>query len=72
LIEGMNSLGASKADKNKFETLNAQKDNLFRKGAEELERFTKVNGKNQNILTQLKNIYGTLGDSRNFQRIKNY
>jgi tetratricopeptide repeat protein len=43
---------------------------LFKKGAEILENFTKSNGNVENILEQLKNIYGALGDSANFQRVK--
>ena len=70
LIEQMNSLGNSKADIAKFESLRDQKDGLFKKGAEILENFIKTNGNNNNILEQLKNIYGALGDNANFQRVK--
>ena len=70
LIEQMNKLGNSKADIAKFEALRDQKDGLFKKGAEVLENYTKTNGNVENILEQLKNIYGALGDSANFQRVK--
>ena len=70
LIEQMNGLGNSKADIAKFEALRDQKDGLFKKGAEVLENYTKTNGNVENILEQLKNIYGALGDSANFQRVK--
>ena len=70
LIEQMNKLGNSKADIAKFEALRDQKDGLFKKGAEVLENYTKANGNVENILEQLKNIYGALGDSANFQRVK--
>ncbi|ATA67156.1 hypothetical protein CGC48_00080 [Capnocytophaga cynodegmi] len=70
LVEQMNSLGNSKADIAKYEELRVQKDNLFKKGAEILENYYKTQGKNENILEQLKNIYGALGDSANFQRVK--
>ena len=70
LIEQMNKLGNSKADIAKFEALRDQKDGLFKKGAEVLENYTKTNGNVENILEQLKNIYGALGDSTNFQRVK--
>ncbi|GIM52077.1 hypothetical protein CAPN004_11070 [Capnocytophaga cynodegmi] len=70
LVEQMNSLGNSKADIAKYEELRVQKDNLFKKGAEILENYYKTQGRNENILEQLKNIYGALGDSANFQRVK--
>lgn len=70
LIEQMNALGNSKADIAKFEQLRNQKDDLFKKGAQILENFIKSNGNEENILEQLKNIYGALGDSANFQRVK--
>ena len=66
----MNALGNSTADVKKFNELRDQKDDLFKKGAEILENFTKSNGNVENILEQLKNIYGALGDSANFQRVK--
>ncbi|MDO4229778.1 MAG: tetratricopeptide repeat protein [Capnocytophaga sp.] len=70
LVEEMNSLGNSKADTQKYEELRQKKDGFFKKGAEILENYHKTQGKNENILEQLKNIYGALGDSANFQRVK--
>ncbi|AMD85354.1 Tetratricopeptide repeat-containing protein [Capnocytophaga haemolytica] len=70
LIEEMNKLGNSAADIKKFNELKAQKETLFKKGAEVLENYTKANGNDNSILEQLKNIYGALGDSANFQRLK--
>lgn len=70
LVEQMNTLGNSKADTMKYEELREQKDGFFKKGAEILENYLKTQGKNETILEQLKNIYGALGDSANFQRVK--
>ncbi len=70
LVEQMNALGNSKADTIKYEELREQKDGFFKKGAEVLENYHKTQGKNETILEQLKNIYGALGDSANFQRVK--
>ena len=70
LIDEMNSLGNSKADIARYDELKEQKDSLFRDGAIILEDAIKVNADNQGILTQLKNIYGALGDNDNFLRIK--
>lgn len=70
LIDEMNSLGNSKADIAKYDELKEKKDSLFRDGAIILEDAIKVNPDNQGILTQLKNIYGALGDNDNFLRVK--
>lgn len=70
LIDDMNQLGNSKADIQKYDELKAKKDSLFMEGADILEEALKTNPDNQGILTQLKNIYGALGDTENFQRLK--
>lgn len=70
LIDDMNALGTSREDIAKYDELKEQKDSLFMKGAEVLEEALKVNPDNQSILTQLKNIYGAMGDNENFMRIK--
>lgn len=70
LIDEMNALGNTKADIEKYEALKQKKDDLFLEGATILEDALKTNPDNQGILTQLKNIYGALGDTENFQRIK--
>lgn len=69
-IDEMNSLGNSRADIAKYEELKTKKDSLFQTGAETLEEALKTNPDNQGILTQLKNIYGAMGDNDNFMRIK--
>ena len=70
LIDDMNELGTSRADAQKYDELKTKKDDLFRKGAEILEEALKTNTDNEGILSQLKNIYGALGDNENFMRIK--
>ncbi len=70
LIDEMNALGMSKADVAKYDELKAKKDSLFKDGAQILENGLKTNPGNQAILTQLKNIYGALGDNDNFMRVK--
>lgn len=70
LIDEMNSLGSSKADIARYEELKQQKDDLFREGAVILEDALKLKPDNPGVLTQLKNIYGALGDTENFMRIK--
>ncbi len=70
LIDEMNGLGNSKADIARYDELKQEKDNLFTEGATVLEDALKTNPGNQGILTQLKNIYGAMGDNDNFMRIK--
>lgn len=70
LIDEMNSLGNSKADIARYEELKEKKDGLFNQGANVLEEALKSNPDNQGILTQLKNIYGAMGDNDNFMRVK--
>ena len=69
-IDEMNGLGNSKADIARYEELKKEKDALFREGATILEDALKINPDNQSILTQLKNIYGALGDTENFMKVK--
>ncbi|MBT8311733.1 MAG: tetratricopeptide repeat protein, partial [Flavobacteriaceae bacterium] len=70
LIDEMNSLGNSRADIAKYDELKMKKDELFLEGVTVLEDALKANPDNQGILSQLKNIYGALGDTENFMRIK--
>lgn len=70
LIDEMNSLGNSRADIARYDELKEKKDNLFMEGAKVLEEALKTNPDNQGVLSQLKNIYGALGDNENFMRVK--
>ncbi|MGB5499935.1 MAG: tetratricopeptide repeat protein, partial [Maribacter sp.] len=69
-IDEMNSLGNSRADIARYEELKQQKDDLFKQGAMVLEDALKINPDNQGLLSQLKNIYGAMGDNENFMRVK--
>ena len=70
LIDEMNSLGNSRADIARYDELKQKKDDLFVEGAKVLEKALESNPDNQSVLTQLKNIYGALGDNENFMRVK--
>lgn len=70
LIDEMNSLGTSRADAARYDELKAKKDDLFLEGATILENALKISPDDQSVLSQLKNIYGALGDTENFKRIK--
>lgn len=71
LVDQMNTLAMStkKADLDKYDVLKEQKDDLFRESAAVLEAALTSLPSNNDILTQLKNIYGALGDNENFKRI---
>ncbi|MDM9632477.1 tetratricopeptide repeat protein [Robiginitalea aurantiaca] len=70
LIDDMNALGTSRADLEQYDAYKSQKDELFKEGAKVLEDALKTNPDNEAVLSQLKNIYGALGDNENFMRIK--
>ncbi|MEN8789578.1 MAG: tetratricopeptide repeat protein, partial [Flavobacteriaceae bacterium] len=70
LIDEMNTLGSSRADIARYDELKKNKDDLFRQGAKVLEDALITNPDNQGILSQLKNIYGALGDTENFMKMK--
>lgn len=70
LIDDMNALGSSRADIAKYDELKQKKDDLFLEGAKILEDALTTNPDNQGVLSQLKNIYGALGDTDNFMRVK--
>ena len=70
LIDEMNSLGTSRADNARFDELKQKKEDLFIEASKVLEEALVTNPTNEGVLTQLKNIYGALGDNENFMRIK--
>ncbi|TVZ14949.1 tetratricopeptide repeat protein [Maribacter sp. MAR_2009_72] len=70
MIDEMNSLGNSRADIAKYDELKKKKDGLFKQGADILEEALKTNPENENIMIQLKNIYGAMGDNENFMKMK--
>ena len=70
LIDVMNKLGSSRRDIAIYDDLKAEKQAFFKKAAEALEAGLAANANNADLLSQLKNIYGALGDNENFMRIK--
>ncbi len=70
LIDEMNTLGNSRKDIARYDVLKQKKDDLFGEGAKILEDALKLNPDNQGVLSQLKNIYGAMGDNDNFMRVK--
>jgi len=71
LIDQMNELAMSSkySDLDKYDALKKQKEEFFIEGAKVLEASLENLPGNQELLNQLKNIYGALGDNANFKRI---
>jgi len=70
LVEKMNSLGISRTDNIKYEQLQKQREELFLEAVPVLENLTEIDPSNVEALTTLKNIFGTIGDTANFNKIK--
>lgn len=70
LIDVMNKLGNSKKDIARYDVLKAQKQNFFKQAAATLESGLIANDSNLDLLGQLKNIYGAIGDNENYLRVK--
>lgn len=71
LVDQMNELAMSSksSDLDKYDALKKQKEEFFIEGAKVLEASLENLPGNQELLNQLKNIYGALGDNANFKRI---
>lgn len=72
LYEEMNQLGDSSADYKRYDELKAQKDELFKAGAEILEKFVQNNPnlKEAGVYNQLANIYSALGETEKYNTYK--
>lgn len=70
IVEQMNNLGTSAADNRKYDVLKAKREALFLEAAPFLEQLVKINPKNIEAITTLKNIFGTIGDTANFKKYR--
>ena len=72
LYDEMNKLGDSSADYKRYDELKAQKDQLFKAGAEILENFVANNPDvaEAGIFNQLANIYSALGETDKYNKYK--
>ncbi|MCH1433329.1 MAG: tetratricopeptide repeat protein [Flavobacteriaceae bacterium] len=69
IVEEMNSLGNSRADNARYDTLKTDRENLYRECIPILVKLVELN-KNQEAVKTLMNIYGTLGDNEGFIKMK--
>ena len=71
LVDQMNDLAMSNksSDLDKYDALKKQKEEFFIEASKVLEASLENLPGNKELLNQLKNIYGALGDNANFKRI---
>ncbi|RCL72169.1 MAG: tetratricopeptide repeat protein [Flavobacteriales bacterium] len=70
IVEEMNSLGTSASDNRKYDELKSKREALFLEAVPYLEQLVKINPKNADAITTLKNIFGTIGDTANFKKYR--
>jgi tetratricopeptide (TPR) repeat protein len=70
IIEQMNNLGTSSADFKKYDELDAQKNELYKKAIPFLEEALKGRPDNVDLLRTLMNIYSQTGDDDKYKALK--
>lgn len=70
LVDEMNALGTSAADNKKFDELQEKKNGLYKEAIPYLEKILSLDAKNASAIETLKNIYGAIGDTANFKKMK--
>ena len=66
----MNALGTSSADFKKYDELEVQKNNLYKKAIPFLEVALKSRAEDINLLRTLKNIYSQIGEDEKYRDMK--
>ena len=69
IVEEMNSLGTSRADNARYDELKTERENLYKECVPILEKLVNIN-QNQEAVKTLMNIYGTLGNTEGFKKMK--
>ncbi len=70
IVDEMNSLGTSRADNIRYDNLKVERENLYREAVPFLESLLKIDPKDVDALSTLRNIYGTLGETAKFKDLK--
>ena len=70
IVEEMNSLGNSRADNAKYDTLKAKRESVYSECVPILKKLISISGSNLEAARTLMNIYGTLGDNEGFMEMK--
>jgi len=69
IVEEMNSLGTSRADNARYDTLKTEREALYLECVPFLEKLIGIN-KNKEAIKTLMNIYGVIGDNLGYQKMK--
>ena len=69
IVEEMNGLGTSRADNARYDELKTERENLYKECVPILEKLVNIN-QNQEAVKTLMNIYGTLGNTEGFKKMK--
>ncbi|MFP2994406.1 tetratricopeptide repeat protein [Spongiivirga sp. MCCC 1A20706] len=70
IVDEMNSLGTSRADNAKYETLRKKRETLYRDAVPYLEKVLELKPKDIDATKTLMNIYGTLDNIEKFREMK--
>ena len=69
IVEEMNGLGTSRSDNARYDELKTERENLYKECVPILEKLVSMN-QNQEAVKTLMNIYGTLGNTEGFKKMK--
>ena len=69
IVDKMNSLGNSRADNAKYDAYKIEREEVYKECVPILEKLINLN-KNEDAVKTLMNIYGTLGDTDGFKKMK--
>jgi tetratricopeptide (TPR) repeat protein len=69
IVDKMNSLGNSRADNAKYDSYKIEREELYKECVPILEKLIELN-KNEDAIKTLMNIYGTLGNTDKFKKMK--
>ena len=69
IVDKMNSLGNSRADNVKYDSYKIDREELYKECVPILEKLIEIN-KNEDAIKTLMNIYGTLGETDKFKKMK--
>jgi len=70
IVDEMNSLGTSRSDNAKYETLRKKRETLYRDAVPYLEKVLELKPKDIDATKTLMNIYGTLDNIEKFREMK--
>lgn len=70
IIDEMNSLGSSNADNKRYDYLSEKRKELYKSAVPYLQKVIEINSQNTQAIKTLINIYYTIGDKNNAEKLK--